>query len=382
MVTNLDKLAMLIERERTSLLAHWREQVCQLPSATHLDAPTLTDHIPTLLDELVGALRRVSDQTIAQRLLEGSPPAHGLQRYQDGFDIVEVVAEYNILRDCIATLATEHALHLDGKAFHVLNRVLDEAIGQAVQTFATQQAFEAQKRQEDYLAFIAHDLRTPLSAISQSGALLERLPEGSEHNPIAGRLLKILNRNVGNLEALVDKILKENAYQSDSVVRLERREFELWPLVESLIHDLNPVADTAATQLVNRVPEDCIAYADAGLLRRVFQNLVANAIKYTPRGMIAIGAETSATGDIACWISDNGAGIPAHRLDVIFDKHETDPDLAGGTGLGLAIVKTFVEAHGGHVTVESTLGEGSTFRFTLPSRANAPVSDKRQSIQV
>jgi len=98
--------------------------------------------------------------------------------------------------------------------------------------------------------------------------------------------------------------------------------------------------------------------------------LVANAIKYTPRGEVVIGAqETAAEGSLECWVSDNGAGIPEDRLEIIFDKLETDPEREGGTGLGLAIVKTFVEAHGGKVTVESKKGVGSTFRFTLPGRA-------------
>jgi signal transduction histidine kinase len=69
---------------------------------------------------------------------------------------------------------------------------------------------------------------------------------------------------------------------------------------------------------------------------------------------------------VECWVRDNGAGIPAERLGVIFDKLESDSEREDGTGLGLAIVKTFVEAHGGHVEVESTEGSGSTFTFVLP----------------
>jgi signal transduction histidine kinase len=184
-------------------------------------------------------------------------------------------------------------------------------------------------------------------------------------------MLKTLHRNVQQIQALVEKVLKESEHiQTESGVKLERREFDLWPLVGALIHDLHPVAETASTQLTNRVPEDLTAYADASLLKRVFQNLVANAIKYTPRGEVVIGArETGEGGAIECWVSDNGAGIPEDRIDVIFDKMESDPEREGGTGLGLAIVKTFVEAHGGKVTVESKKGVGSTFQFTLPGRA-------------
>ena len=123
------------------------------------------------------------------------------------------------------------------------------------------------------------------------------------------------------------------------------------------------------------MPDDLVVYADAGLLRRVFQNLIANAIAYTPRGEVVIGArQFGAEGSFECWVSDNGAGIPPERLEKVFDKSETDPGKEGGSGLGLAIVKTFVEAHDGKVSVESKEGLGSTFRFTLPPRQSVAVS--------
>jgi two-component system, OmpR family, phosphate regulon sensor histidine kinase PhoR len=370
-ISELDKLATLINQERNALLSRWREQVRRLPSAKHLDTPTLNDHIPLLLDELVTAFRLVSDQTIPEAMLEGSPPAHGVQRHQDGFDIVEVVSEYNILRGCIHDVAENHGLILHGKPFHILNRVLDEAIGLAVQTFATRQALEVQRRRDEYLAFVAHDLRTPLNAMSLATRVLELTLKGRGDSAETTQMLKTLHRNVQHLESLVEKVLKESAHiQTETGVKLERRAFDLWPLVEALIHDLHPVAGTASTQLINEIPDELIAYADASLLRRVFQNLVANAISYTPRGEIVIGArETGADGAIECWVSDNGAGIPEDRLEIIFGKLETDPEMEGGTGLGLAIVKTFVEAHGGTVAVKSEEGVGSTFRFTLPGRA-------------
>jgi two-component system, OmpR family, phosphate regulon sensor histidine kinase PhoR len=369
----LNQLAALIQREREALLDQWREQVRQLPSANGLDTPALNDHVPPLLDELVDAFLLMSDETIPEALLEGSPPVHGQQRFKDGFDIVEVVAEYNILRGCIFDLAENHGLSVVGKAFHILNRVLDEAIGLAVQTFATQQALEVQRRREEYLAFVAHDLRSPLNAISLAAHVLQSSVPGQDDGAQTAQMLKTLQRNVQRLQALVENVLKESDHiQTETGIKLERREFDLWPLVEALIHDLHPVAGTSSTQLINEIPEDLSIYADASLLKRVFQNLIANAIKYTPRGEVIIGAEgTGEEGGVECWVSDNGAGIPKDRLERIFDKLETDPEREGGTGLGLAIVKSFVEAHGGKVTVESKEGIGSTFRFTLPGRAKA-----------
>lgn len=369
-IQKLQEVAALINRERDTLLTRWREQVRQLPSAKHLDIPTLNDHIPILIDELVTAFRTASDETISEALLDGSPPDHGRQRHQDGFDIVEVVAEYNILRGCIHDLAESNGLNLSGKAFHILNRVLDEAIGLAVQTFATVQALEVQKRRNEYLALVAHDLRTPLNAISLATGILELKLLGGSKGPETTKMLKILQRSVQNLNSLVEDVLEENVHLLTELgIKLERRLFDLWPLVEALIHDLHPVADTNSTALINNIPDELTVYADASLLKRVFQNLVANAITYTVRGNVVIGArETEVEESIECWVSDNGDGIPEDRLNKIFDQFETDPQKEHGIGLGLAIVKTFVEAHGGQVSVESKKGVGSTFRFTLPGR--------------
>jgi two-component system phosphate regulon sensor histidine kinase PhoR len=369
---DLSRLAALLQTERDACISAWRKQVCELPSARHLDAPTLNDHMPGLLDELISALESHSELTIPEAYEEGSATAHGIQRVRDAFDIAEVVAEYNILRGCVHDLADSNGLVLQGKAFHIINRVFDHAIGVALQTYATQRAQETLHRREEYLAFVAHDLRTPLNAISLAGRVLEQTVGARESSPEMTRMLKALRRNVQHLERMVSKVLEENTnLQTEIGVKLERRETDLWPLVEALIHDLHPVAGTASTRLLNAVPDELSVYADASLLRRILQNLIANAIKYTPRGEIVISARDVDAGDaVECTVTDNGAGVPAELLGRIFEKGETDSGTEGGTGLGLAIVKTFVEAHGGWVSVESAEGAGSTFRFSLPSAAS------------
>ncbi len=371
-MSELKKLAALIEHERDSILARWRQQVRELPSANTLDIGTLDDHIPVLLEELAAALREKSEQTILESLAESSAPIHGRQRLKDGFDIEEVVAEYNLLRGCIHRMADENVLNLQGQPVHIINGVFDHAIGLALQAYATERALEVQRRREEYLAFVAHDLRTPLNAISMVERVLHETLAGEGISVETAQMLSALRRNVKQLEHLVARVLDENTHlQTEIGMKLTRREFDLWSLVEALIHDLHPVAGTASTQLINKVPEDLLVLADASLLRRLFQNLIANAIKYTPRGTIFIGAQKlGAEGVIECWVSDNGAGIPEELLEKVFEKGETDPDDAGGMGLGLTIVKTVAEAHGGKVTVESKEGVGSTFRVSLPTKEN------------
>ncbi len=370
---NLNKLAALIKQERQTLLSQWRLQVRELPSAQHLDTPTLNDHMPSLLDELATELKSNSELTIPEVLLEESPPAHGLQRLQEAFDIQEVVAEYNILRGCLHDLATKNDIKLQGKPFHVINRVFDHAIGLALETYATQQALEVKQRRQEYLAFVAHDLRTPLFAISLAGRVLEQSLPKRGYGEDAAQMLKSLRRSVQQLEGLVQKVLEENTHlEADNGIHLERRLFDLWPLVEALVDDIALVSESADTRIVNRVPDDLVVYADANLLRRILQNLVANAVKYAPNSVITIGAKNLADDcGIACWVSDNGLGIPEDMQQKIFNKGETDAERDDGAGLGLAIVQKFTEAHGGMVSVESELGTGSTFSFTLPSKASA-----------
>lgn len=375
----LGKLAALIQQDRRTLLASWRNQVRELPSAKHLDTPTLNDHIPALIDELAHALRSRSDETIPEALSEGTPPAHGLQRVADGYDIEEVVAEYNILRGCIHDLADSNGLSLQGKAFHILNRVLDSAIGMAVQTYANQRALEVQQRREEYLAFVAHDLRTPLNAIALATRVLEVKFHEHGGSPESTQMLNTLRRNVQHLDALVGKILEDNSATSEKGLKLERRMLDLWPLVEAILQDLQPVARTSETKLENRVPDELYVYADASLLRRVFQNLVANAIAWTPRGEVSVSARDHGQDKgVECWVVDTGTGIPPDRIDRLFDPTDQGSPEKDGHGLGLTIVRTFVEAHGGRVTVESQLGAGATFRFLLPPRIGD--ADPRKSI--
>ena len=106
--------------------------------------------------------------------------------------------------------------------------------------------------------------------------------------------------------------------------------------------------------MINTVPSEVTIYADASLLRRILQNLIVNAITYTPHGDVTIGARAvEANGATICWVNDNGCGIAENRLKKIFDMFETDPYKTGGVGLGLAIARHIVELHHGEIVAES-----------------------------
>ncbi|HZI20348.1 MAG TPA: HAMP domain-containing sensor histidine kinase [Pyrinomonadaceae bacterium] len=367
---NLHKLAALIRQERDTLLAAWRQEVQRLSVARNLDVPTLNDHIPDLLEELADELEAHVDESMIGELKRNSV-IHGLDRLRLGFDVEEVVGEYNALRGVIQDLIERHDLSLRGPVNRTINRVIDMSIGLAVKTYAAQKALEIQQRREEHLAFVAHDLRTPLSAIAIAAKMLEvKVPDLAKDEE-AATLLETMHRNVGRLNSLVVKVVQEEANLKAQVREgMARREVKLRPVVEVLVGDLSPLADASNLSLINRVPDELTAFIDAGMLTLIFQNLISNAIDYTPGGEVIIGArKVKEPAAVECWVSDNGAGIPADRLDKVFDKLETDPGRGSGMGLGLAIVKQFVEAQGGQVAVESELGQGATFRFTIPYKA-------------
>ncbi|MDQ2974458.1 MAG: RsbRD N-terminal domain-containing protein [Acidobacteriota bacterium] len=106
--TDLGQLATLIRQKHHELLAYWRAEVRLLPIAEDLDAPTLNNHIPDLLDELACELEAACDETLIEAHLKENPVIHGLDRLRIGFDVEEVVTEYNVLRDAIQTLAERH----------------------------------------------------------------------------------------------------------------------------------------------------------------------------------------------------------------------------------------------------------------------------------
>jgi signal transduction histidine kinase len=366
---NLYALAALLRQESETLLSEWRTEVRQLPIAMDLDVPTLNDHIPDLIEELACELEACSDETMIEGLKE-NPIVHGLDRLQLGFDVEEVVAEYNALRGVILNLIEANNLRVKGMTNHTINRVIDKSIGLAVKTYAAQKALEVQQRREEHLTFVAHDLRSPLSTISIAAKLLQmNIPEVAD-NERASALLATLHRNVARLNELVVKVVQEETnLNTEPNEKAVRRDIRLWPLADSLLRDLEPLALSSKVKLSNDVPEDLHAYADANFVTLIFQNLISNAINYTPEGEVVVGARELPDADaVECWVADNGAGIPADRLDLIFQKLETDPERTDGMGLGLAIVKQFVEAHGGDVSVESSVGAGSTFRFTIPNK--------------
>jgi signal transduction histidine kinase len=358
-------LADVFAQSQKQIIDEWRLQVGDLLQERHLDEPTLTNHMPDLIAEITRDLELSRNGSIAAEQTRGSPPVHGVQRFHDGLDVGEVVAEYNLLRTAFLTVAERHDLYLVGEAARIINHRIDEAVRLSVMAFAAQQALMRKEQEDEHLAFIAHDLRTPLNAVC---LLVDQLRYGLDQKAISasGNLFEILQRNLQRVSDLITKVLEVKLPPSalGTSFRPERRTFELWPLVERLIIDLQSVAAKDEITVVNQIPHSLTMFADAGLISQVFQNLLGNAFKYATRGRIVVSASEGESA-VECVVEDNGTGIPLELLSKVFDKLATDPEREG-TGLGLTIVKQIVEAHGGTVAAESIEGSGAKLRFRIP----------------
>ncbi|MBN1205412.1 MAG: PAS domain S-box protein [Myxococcaceae bacterium] len=229
---------------------------------------------------------------------------------------------------------------------------------------------QATRTRDEVLRVVAHDLRTPLQVISLSArSLSKRLPEErrADRKP-----LETIERAVARATRLIEDLL-DVARMEAGRIPVERRPEELAPLLKEALELHRALAEAKSVQLTLSVPEPCpFVLADRDRLLQIFSNLIGNAIKFTPeRGQIALRVERA--GDrVRFSVSDTGPGIPAESLPRVFDPFwQAQVGGKEGAGLGLAIVKGLVEAHDGHIWVESTPGVGSTFFFTLPLVAQA-----------
>jgi len=221
------------------------------------------------------------------------------------------------------------------------------------------------------VANVSHELRTPLTTIK---GYAETLLEGAIKEDVAFQFVQVIKKHTDRLTKIVEDLLM--------LSKIESKEFQLQIKVISireLIDDVfdfvkEPAEKKRISISQNEIPSSMSVEADRNYLEQVLINLLDNAIKYSPEGgTITISAIEKDPKEIQFSIKDNGIGIPREDLPRIFERfYRVDKGRSqelGGTGLGLSIVKHLVQAHGGKVWVDSQLGKGSAFYFTLPKQS-------------
>lgn len=263
--------------------------------------------------------------------------------------------------------------HRDGHRIDVILRwVLREAWGDHPETvLVTATDIGERKRvermKEEFVAIVSHELRTPLTAMRGALGLLAGGAVG-ELPADARPLVEIANSNAERLGRLVNDMLDLQRWESGKMP-LVPGDVDLSDLVQRVVSVMRPLADRAGVRLAADVPR-LVIRADRDRVEQLLMNLVANAIKFSPKGgTVSVRIEErEATVRIA--VSDEGRGIPADQLERVFERFAqvdaSDARQKGGTGLGLAISRAIAEQHGGRIWVESALGAGSTFYIELP----------------
>ena len=385
--TRLRKIVRFAERiAEGDLSARVAEQggdeIAQVAMALDRTARRLEENFAALKEsraELEVLLDSMNDGVIAvspemKVLWANRAMAHLVHRpARMGTPVIELVRHPDFLATVRAALGTrrrESAIVpalLGSKAFSVTAEPLPD--GGVVSVLHDISEIErVEKTRRDFIANVSHELRTPLTSIrGYAETLLDTAEMADGH---AREFLQVIRRNAERMSRLTEDLLVLARVESGEE-KLDVQSHSPRQLIQEAVSAMQENAKAAEVDLsIDSTPEDAVL-ADAYAIQQVFGNLISNALRYAQSGKkIVIGA-TRHGEMIEFFVRDFGPGIPSEHLPRIFERfYRVDKGRSretGGTGLGLAIVKHIVLNHGGTVRVESQVGHGSTFFFTLPN---------------
>ncbi len=226
----------------------------------------------------------------------------------------------------------------------------------------------------EFVQSVSHDLKNPLNVITLSLHTLKA--KGMTNYELATKHLTRMEKQTQRMKTLVVDLL--DLAKLDTGYQLNLEMVSIFTFLEKIVERFVPLAQTKGiTMELTPLASDIALFLDEEQMERVMDNLLSNAIKYTPAaGKIFLGA-TQEESELTLYVSDNGLGIPSGELPLIFNAfhrvRREDQLEAEGSGLGLSIVRSIVEQHNGHVWVDSTLGQGTTFYVSLPLSEPVPV---------
>jgi signal transduction histidine kinase len=388
----LVSLAQHLSSRREAILQAWQGAIRRDPELTTSDSlprAQLVDHIPALLSTFEGELCRPPASSTAPHDGVGQEPAaaHGLQRWRQGYDLREVTRELGKLNECVIAELDRFTLSNVGQYFELQQA---EAAGQlAALESALAELQELEQQRADLWRQAAHDLRGNLGVVANAtvGLTQTGLRDASRDD-----FVRILMRNVTSLHHLLEDVTSLARLQAGS----EHRRIELLdvtPIMQQLCEGIRPLAQHHHLFLRCDGPQGFAAEGDAVKIRRIAQNLILNAVKFTREGGITVSWGDSEAGDPKRWaltIQDTGPGFHAGagEASALEAKPGTpgdaarapepspssgaraaDPEAArdaSGEGLGLSIVKRLCDMLDASIEIKSVQGKGTTFRILFP----------------
>ena len=248
-----------------------------------------------------------------------------------------------------------------------LNQELEE--NEAMLEEALDKAQESDKLKTAFLANLSHEIRTPMNGILGFAGLLKEENLGIDQ---FHRYIEIIQKSGMQMLTIINDLIDISKIESGQI-KLNKGSLFINNVIDELLDFFKPEAELKGLHLITEKPltlKDSAIIADRSRLMQVLNNLIKNAIKHTTKGQIAFGYSKNEK-EIKFFVRDTGKGIKPEMQEIIFQRfrqaEDTDDEYMEGSGLGLSISKAFVELHGGKIYLESQLGKGSTFYFTIPN---------------
>lgn len=372
------EIGSILARDVGVLIDRWAHRAAQeQPNAQRVHHVTLLNHLPGLLRAIGAAL--IEDDPAEEGEHHRLAVVHGEQRWDVGWSLPEVVRDYQILRLVVVDYLEETLDRpLAYREVMAIGLAFDEAITASVTEFVAQRNAqlrevetalrEADRRKNEFLATLAHELRNPLAPLRNGVELLRRI---TSIDPTVAEVHGLFDRQVGQLTRLVEDLL--------DVTRIAQGKLQLRPervdaaaILRRAVQTSEPLLTARRHRLdLETPPTPLWVKVDPSRLVQVVANLLNNAAKYTePGGHIRLTVERVGD-DAVIRVRDNGSGITPDLLPRVFDmftQAEWLPERSeGGLGIGLSLVRRLVEMSGGRVTAHSDgAGRGSEFVVTLP----------------
>jgi signal transduction histidine kinase len=370
------KLSRFITEEMETILAEWDAFAQTLsPAATKMTDAALRDHAKQILQTVARDIEakqtphQQSEKSKGRARDEVDSPAseHGKGRQEDGFTMIQMIAEYRALRASVLRLWLPRIERVTEETANDMLR-FNEAIDQAVAESTARFTEQTERTRDTFLAILGHDLRTPLAAMAMAGDYLIASNVGTPQTLEAGTRVK---RSAAVMAAMVNDLLEYARTQLGNGMPITRRKTDLGDICKAAIDETALAYPDCPFEL--NTSGDLTGAFDIARLQQALINLLTNAVQYRAKEH-PIKVSASETPDaLLMQVQNRGPVIPKESIEAIFnplvqlagdDRQENRPSTS--LGLGLFIARKIAEAHSGTITAESSESTGTIFTIRLP----------------
>jgi signal transduction histidine kinase len=349
------------------ILRRWDEVARQkLPGADELTHEQLRDHLHAILEEMAETLETSDGSHVSD--LRHASEGHGKLRFHQSFNVNELLVEYGLLRPVLVDEVMSHlGREIALEEIAALNMGIDLVVRRSVTEFIAHREKQIKTlvdAQSKYLSFLSHDLRGGLNGVLLMAEVIKRELADEPRFAESIQDLDAMRRSILDTVATMDRFLHAERFRQGKV-QPRNAMVDIKSLLKDLSHQFAYQAKDKGIQLDVDCSASAQTFSDKDLLSLILQNLISNAIKYTPKGTVRVEA-VAMDGHMMISVIDQGPGIAPDQLESIFEPYKRgDTHGQAGVGLGLSIAKQAAELIGVTLGAESTPGRGSTFKLVF-----------------